>query len=215
MAVPGYARKKARPMPAVEFLERDAFDLRLGGRYSLANRRDLHGNRREFACRTSRVSPQQMMIAVPVIGAVGERVISYFGEFGKLDGLITDVVEGGFLLDLVVTKARREQLVSKLTWLDRQQREAVVDVRATERVVPENPHSTIVLADGSTTSCFVIDMSATGAAVSSELQPEIGTPLAVGRAVGRVIRHFAEGFAVKFVEQQQRERLERMVIRGW
>jgi hypothetical protein len=200
-------------MSAVEFLERDAIDIRLGGRYCLANRRDMRGNRREFACRTSRVSPHQMMIAVPVMGAVGERVISYFGEFGKLDGLITDVVAGGFLLDLVVTKARREQLASKLTWLDRQQKAAVFDAREQERIVPENPHSTIVLADGSTTSCFVIDMSASGAAVSSELHPEIGTPLAVGGAVGRVIRHFTEGFAVKFVEQQERERLERTVIR--
>jgi hypothetical protein len=201
-------------MSAVEFRERDAFDIRLGGRYSLANRRDIQGNRREFACRTSRVSPHQMMIAVPVIGAVGERVISYFGEFGKLDGLITDVVAGGFLLDLVVTNARREQLASKLTWLDRQQKAAVFDARTQERVVPENPHSTIVLADGSTTSCFVIDMSVLGAAVSSELQPELGTPLAVGRAVGRVIRHFTEGFAVKFIAPQLPERLERLVIHG-
>jgi hypothetical protein len=192
-----------------------AFDLRLGGRYSLANRRDLSGNRREFACRTSRVSPNQMMVAVPVVGTVGERVISYFGEFGKLDGLITDVTAGGFLIDLVVTRARREQLASKLSWLDRQQRDAVVDVRAQERIVPENPHSTIVLADGSTTTCFVIDMSVSGAAVSSELQPPVGTPLAVGRCVGRVIRHFPEGFAVKFIEQQHADRLERMVIRGW
>lgn len=203
-------------MSAVELLEQqDAFDLRLGGRYSLANRRDLAGNRREFACRTSRVSPQQMMVSVPVVGAIGERVISYFGEFGKLDGLIVDVTKGGFLIDLVVTRARREQLAGKLSWLDRQQRDAVIDARAQERIVPESPHSTIVLADGSTTTCFVIDMSATGAAVSSELQPAIGTPLAIGRTVGRVIRHFNEGFAVKFVEMQDRDHLDRMVIRGW
>lgn len=197
------------------FLEQDAFDLRLGGRYSLANRRDVSGNRREFACRTSRVSPRQMMISVPVVGTVGERVISYFGEFGKLDGMITDVVQGGFMIDLVATKARREQLATKLTWLDRQQKDTVVDGRAQERIVPEAPHSSIVLADGSTTTCFVIDMSVSGAAVSSELQPEIGTPLAVGRVVGRVIRHFNEGFAVKFVEQQRPDWLERLVIRGW
>jgi hypothetical protein len=61
----------------------------------------------------------------------------------------------------------------------------------------------------------VIDMSVTGAAVSSEFQPALGTPLAVGRTVGRVVRHFAEGFAVQFVEQQDIEQLERMVIRGW
>lgn len=202
-------------MSAVDVIEQNAFDIRLGGRYSLANRRDVAGNRREFACRTSRISPSRMMVAVPVVGVVGERVISYFGEFGKLDGLITNVVKGGFMLDLVVTRARREQLASKLSWLDRQQRDAVVDAREQERLVPENPHSTIVLADGSTTTCFVIDMSVSGAAVSAETQPSIGTPLAIGRAVGRVIRHFPEGFAVKFVETQNRDHLERLVIRGW
>lgn len=202
-------------MSASAFLQQgEAFDLRLGGRYSLANRRDMLGNRREFACRTSRMSPHQMMVSVPVRGAVGERVISYFGEFGKLDGLITDVTAGGFLLDLVITRARREQLASKLVWLDRQQKAAVIDARAQERIVPENPHSTIMLADGSTVSCFVIDMSVSGVAVSSELQPMIGTPLAIGRVVGRVVRHFHEGFAVKFIELQQRERLERMLICG-
>ena len=66
-----------------ELFQRHSIDLRLGGRYSLANKRDLKGNRREFACRTRRVSPFQMMISVPVIGTVGERVISYFGEFGN------------------------------------------------------------------------------------------------------------------------------------
>jgi len=197
---------------AATFLESNAFDLRLGGRYSLANRRDMNGNRREFACRTNRVSPTQMMIAVPVMGAVGERVISYFGEFGKLDGWISDVVTDGFLIDLSVNRSRREQLASKLSWLDQQQKHAVYDVRDQERIIPEDPHSSLLFADGNTASCFVIDMSASGAAVSAEIQPEIGTPLAVGRAVGRVVRHFAEGFAVKFIKLQAPETLERMVI---
>lgn len=191
-----------------------AFDLRLGGRYSLANRRDAQGNRREFACRTSKVSPFKMMVDVPVVGGVGERVISYFGEFGKLDGWITDVVKSGFLFELAVKREMREQLASKMSWLDKQQKEAVVDARAQERIVPANPHSQLIFADGTTETCLIIDMSASGVAVSAEAQPAIGTPLAVGRAVGRVIRHFREGFAVKFVEVVDRERLECLVIRG-
>lgn len=195
------------------FREKNAYDLRLGGRYSLANRRDMNGNRREFACRTARVSPARMLVDVPVLGAVGERVLSYFGEFGKLDGWISEVAAQGFLIDLQVTRAQREQLASKINWLDQQQKNAVVDARAQERIVPANPHSSLVLADGSTFGCFVIDMSPSGAAVSADIQPEVGTPLAVGRTVGRVVRHFREGFAIKFVELQDPERLERMVIR--
>jgi hypothetical protein len=91
-------------MSVSEFMERRAVDLRTLGRYSLANLRDVHGNRREFACRTMRISPFQMLVAAPVSGAKGERVITFFGELGKLDGWITDVIEGGFLADITARK---------------------------------------------------------------------------------------------------------------
>ena len=55
----------------------------------------------------------------------------------------------------------------------------------------------------------MIDVSVSGAAVSAELQPEIGTPLAVGACIGRVVRHLANGFAVQFVEPLSRIDLER------
>lgn len=181
-----------------EFMERRAVDLRTGGRYSLASRRDMQGNRREFACRTTRISPFQMLVAAPVLGPCGERVITFFGELGKLDGWITDVVEGGFLVDLAVAKEARERLASKLVWLEKKQKDAVIDVREQQRLVPEDPHTTLIFADGTTVSCFVIDVSPSGVAVSADIEPEIGTRLAVGRAVGHVIRRFNEGFAVKF-----------------
>ena len=54
-------------------------------------------------------------------------------------------------------------------------------------------------------------MSASGAAVSADVQPELGMPLAIGACVGRVVRHFGEGFAVKFVEIQNEQNLEKLV----
>ena|ERR1043166_5138240 len=184
------------------------YDLQLRGRYSLANRHDTLGNRREFACRTSRVSPVKMMIDVPVTGAIGERVISHFGEFGKLDGWIAEAFKGGFLFELALPRAKREALANKIVWLDREQRNMVVDAREVSRIIPKTPHSRLILPDGSVLDCLVIDMSPSGAAVSADTQPDIGTPLAVGCAVGRVVRHFTEGFAVKFMATQDRERLE-------
>jgi hypothetical protein len=197
-----------------DVFQRHSVDLCLGGRYSLANRRDLKGNRRQFACRTTRVSPFQFMISVPVLGLVGERVISYFGEFGKLEGWISNHVDGGFLIDLAVESAKREQLAGKISWLEKQQRDKVQDSRQQGRVVPENPHSTLIFADGSQAGCFVIDMSVSGAAVSADTQPDIGTPLAVGSSVGRVIRHFREGFAVKFIKPVNRDFLEQFIIKS-
>ena len=201
-------------MSAQEFSRQRAVDVAVGGRYSLANWYDPRGNRREYACRTSRVSPFRMMVSVPVVGKVGDRVTSYFGDFGTLDGLISDTVAGGFLLELAITKGKREQLASKLTWLEKQQKDPTIrDVRAQSRIIPADPHSSLVLADGTTLGCFVIDYSVCGAAVSADLQPKIGTPLAIGACVGRVVRLFREGFAVKFVEPQNRDNIERLIAR--
>ncbi|MEA2870158.1 MAG: hypothetical protein QOH67_134 [Hyphomicrobiales bacterium] len=194
-----------------EFMQRHAVELRTGGRYSLSNRRDMQGNRREFACRTTRISPFQMLVAAPVLGPQGERVISFFGELGKLDGWITDVVEGGFLVDIAVTRKERESLAGKLSWLEKKQRNAVVDLRRQQRLIPENPHTNLIFADGTTLSCFVIDVSPSGVAVSADVDPEIGTRLSVGRAVGHVVRRFNEGFAVHFDRLHELDYLEQMI----
>jgi hypothetical protein len=197
-----------------QFLKQSAVNIALGGRYMLPNWFDPQGKPRSFACRTSRISPFRMMVQVPVVGKVGDRLTTYFGDFGKLDGLISDTVPGGFLFELAISHAEREKLASKLTWLEKKQRDpAVRDQRKQARIIPESPHSTLTLADGSTRGCFVIDMSVSGAAVSSDVQPEIGTPLAVGACIGRVVRLLDLGFAVRFVEQQSLDGLERRVVR--
>jgi len=201
-------------MSVKEFLKQRAVNIAVGGSYTLANWFDAQGKPRTFACRTSRVSPFRMMVAVPVVGRVGDSISSYFGDFGKLEGLISDTTQGGFLLELAMTTAMREKFASKLTWLEKKQKDpSIPDARKQARIIPASPHSTLTLADGSVHSCFVIDMSIGGAAVSADVQPEIGTPLAVGACIGRVVRLLPDGFAVKFVELQNREMLDRRVVR--
>jgi hypothetical protein len=197
-----------------EFLNQRAVSIAIGGQYTLAKWFDAQGKPRTFACRTSRISPFRMMVAAPVLGKVGDPISSYFGDFGKLNGVISDTANGSFLLELEMTKSLREKFATKLTWLDKRQKNPNIrDGRKQPRIVPASPHSSLTLADGTIRSCFVVDMSTTGAAVSAEVQPLIGMPLAVGACVGRVIRHLPDGFAVKFVDEQKRNDLERLVIR--
>jgi hypothetical protein len=197
-----------------EFLNQRAVTIAVGGQYTLSKWFDAQGKPRTFACRTSRVSPFRMMVAVPVVGKVGDPITSYFGDFGKLNGVISDTASGSFLLELEMTKSMREKFASKLTWLDKRQKNPNIrDGRKQPRIIPATPHSTLTLADGTIRSCFVVDMSTSGAAISAEVQPPIGMPLAVGACVGRVIRHLSDGFAVKFVEEQKRNDLERLVMR--
>jgi hypothetical protein len=197
------------------FLKQRAVNIIVGGNYTLANRYDPQGKPRTFACRTTRVSPFRMMVEVPVVGKVGDRLTSYFPDFGKFDGCIGDTMAGGFLLELEMAGARREKFANKLSWLEnRRKNPSIRDVRKDARIIPASPHSTLTLADGTIHGCFVIDMSVSGVAVSAQVQPPIGTPLAVGASIGRVVRLLADGFAVKFVETQNRHHLDRLIARA-
>jgi len=196
------------------FLTQRAVNIAVGGSYTLKNWLDPQGKPRTFACRTSRVSPFRMMVDVPVVGKLGDRITPYFGDFGKLDGHITDTTAGGFLLELVMDKPTREKMAGQLSWLERKQKDSSVrDARMQARIIPATPHSALTFADGAIHSCFIIDMSVSGAAISATVQPAIGTPLAVGICVGRVVRHLPNGFAVQFVEPQNRLELDRRITR--
>jgi hypothetical protein len=132
-----------------EFLKQRAVSIAVGGQYTLANWFDSQGKPRTFACRTSRVSPFRMMVAVPVVGRVGDRIASYFGDFGNLDGHISDTIPGGFLLELAMSGTMREKFANKLTWLEsRQKNPAILDARRQARITPASPHSTLTFADG-------------------------------------------------------------------
>jgi hypothetical protein len=197
-----------------KFLKQRAVNISVGGNYTLAKWLDPQGKPRNFACRTTRISPFRMIVDVPVVGKIGDPISSYFGDFGKLEGFISDTMRGAFLLDLEMTGSMREKLASKLTWLEKKQKQpGLLDGRKDARIVPATPHTTMTLADGSIHECFVIDMSISGAAVCAQVQPPIGMPLAIGACIGRVVRLLPDGFAVKFVEQQRRNDLNRLIIR--
>jgi hypothetical protein len=72
----------------------------------------------------------------------------------------------------------------------------------------------VLLPDASVIGCFVFDMSVSGAAVSTELSPRLGDVLAVGKIVGRVVRVFPEGFAIRLIRLQDQDALERLLIQA-
>lgn len=201
-------------MSVERFLKQRAVNIAVEGSYTLPNWYDCEGRLRTFACRTTRVSPFRMIVDVPVVGKIGDRLTSYFRDFGKFDGSISDTMDGSFLLELEMTRAARERLADKLTWLEKKQADpSMAEAREHVRFHPPHSHTALTLADGSIHSCFIIDLSLAGVAVSSEMQPPVGMPLAIGGVVGRVIRTFNNGFAVKFVETYRLADLTRLVSR--
>jgi hypothetical protein len=79
------------------FLKQRAVNIAVPGSYTLPNWYDPQGRLRTFACRTSRISPFRMTVDVPVVGKVGDRLSSYFRDFGKFEGLISEAMGDSFL----------------------------------------------------------------------------------------------------------------------
>jgi hypothetical protein len=170
-------------------------------RFSSSERRDARGERRVFACRAIYLSPGAVALASPVVVKTGERIIAHIDRVGELDGVVTHVLEGGFVVSLTASDDERCKLAAKIEWLEKHKNHDAIDRRADKRIVPTNPHSRMILPDGSSESCLILDISGSGAAISSDTVPNIGTVLLIGMAVGSVMRHFEGGFAVQFIKR--------------
>jgi len=182
------------------------------GQYVFPNRLTARTDLQQFDCRVVNISSYAMTVVASVFGPAGELVIVYCDEFGRLKGPIVRWHGGGFTISISATDEERAQLGAKIEWYDKSKNHDVSDKRKHRRIVPKDPRSVLICPDGRLLGCSVIDMSVSGAAVFADIYPAIGTPIAVGTVVGRVLRHRPDGFAVRFIEMQDPNLLEQTVM---
>jgi len=182
------------------------------GQYVFPNRLTARTNPQQFDCRVVNISSYAVTLVAAVHGPAGELVIAYCDEFGKLKGSIVRLYDSGFTISIAATDEERAQLAAKIEWYDKNKNHEVSDKRRHKRIVPRDSRSVLICPDGRLLACSVIDMSISGAAVFADIYPAIGTPIAVGTVVGRVLRHRPDGFAVRFIETQDPELLEQRII---
>jgi hypothetical protein len=203
--------KQSEEVVFVERRRNSRIIVSVPGTYMLADHRNTRGERRTYPCRAVNISPYAIALAAPIRGSLGERAFATVEQLGKFKGSVVRLLDGGFVMSIVATEDERAKLAAKIDWFEQFKNFDVADQRADSRFVPENPRSRIVFADAKSEDCFVLDLSASGAAVSSQTIPEIGTVLALATIVGRVVRHFDGGFALRFVEKQELQHLEARV----
>jgi hypothetical protein len=203
---------RAAPVPSNATPGRDTRVIT--AKYNIADRRDLRsGSRLFFACRVEHITAMEMMISVPVTGDIGDPVLVQVDRLGEMRGLVARRTRVGFVMSISATQPERAKLKVKIDWFQKSRARKVVNKRTHDRFTPSNPHSTLIFGDGSTLRCFVVDMSSSGAAVSADVMPNAGTPLALGTVVGRVVRHLPNGFAIRFVSAVDVKVLEDLLIK--
>jgi len=161
----------------------------IGGRYMLENKQ-------EFPCRTTDMSSGGASLAVPLRGEVCGRVILYLDYMGRLEGVIVRHTEEGFAVVFVLTGQKRDRIADQLTWL--LNRDCLRDEdRRHERIVPLLRHC-VMQENGKEHIVKLIDVSVSGAAITTDHQLPKETKVVLGTRPGRVARSFEHGMAIEF-----------------
>lgn len=195
----------------------DRHDVRfigaVGGRYALNSEAPAGASKAPvYACRLCSVSTRLAVLVGPVVGKNGAGVTAHFDVFGILRGRINRQLPSGFVMDLTLNDDARDRLGRKIAWQKKRVHDQAEDRREHKRIPLRDPRTIVTMGDGERIPAFVIDVSQSGIALSAQTSPPIGTPLAVGKLVGRVVRHLDIGFAVKFLALQDLETVEALIV---
>ena len=173
--------------------------------------RFMRADRSEHPCRARDITTETVRICTEAEVEEGERIIAYLDEIGRLEGVVEEIDENGFLLRLTLCQLGREKLQKKLEWLRSKARGEAREKRRYERFQPKDSRSCLMLEDGRKYPCEVLDISVAGASVKADVLPAIGTLVQLGKTRGRVVRHHAHGFAIEFVRLMPMEQLQRQI----
>lgn len=176
----------------------------LSGRYMLADKN-------EYGCFVVNMSPGGALMNAPQHGEVGEHVIAYIDHIGRLEGKIARTFESGFAMTIEASIRKRDKLAAQLTWLANRHALNLPEDRRHERILPKNPDSQISLPDGRVYRCRILDLSLSGAAVTIDVRPALGSQLMLGRVRGRVVRHIENGIAIEFASVQLEDAIEKQI----
>ncbi len=158
----------------------------------------MRENRQEFPCSTIDISPGGIAFASEQNVALGEKIIAYIAQIGRVQGIVRRQFVGGFAISMSLPALKREKLADQLTWLASRQELGMPEDRRHERIVPRNPHTTLTLPNGREILCKIIDISRSGVALSISQRPSVGSSVTVGQTRGQIVREFTDGVAVEF-----------------
>jgi hypothetical protein len=185
------AWKIAEPAP-VERRRDERFKVRLLGRF-------MRSDRKEFDCESIDASPNGFAFSSDAGVQLGERIVAYLNQIGRVEGRVARIFSGGFAIKMSVPPAKRDKLVRQLEWLANRQALGLPEDRRHERIAPRDRYTILRLPNGREFTATLIDISMSGAALNVDCEPPIGARVVVGATPAEVIRHINCGIAVEFL----------------
>ncbi len=155
---------------------------------------------REAKCMVIDVSLGGVALAAPELGAVGDRVVLYVDQIGRLEGNIARPLPDGFALQLDVSTRATQRLATRLQDVVNGGKLAPKPERRDEARVKLDAEQAPKGMTGDT-PYQVLDLSITGADVKIQGErPPVGAIIQIGKVRGRVVRHTADGVGIQFID---------------
>jgi hypothetical protein len=165
-------------------------------------------DRTEHPCQVIEMSPGNVALRADRIGEPGEKIIAYIDHIGRIEGVVTRILDDGFAMTVIASDRKKDKLAAQLTWLANKHELDLPEDRRHERVAPRNQSSVLILGDGRQYQCRIIDLSLSVAAVEIDVKPAIGVQITLGTMRGQVVRHFDDGIAIEFAVIQRPETID-------
>jgi hypothetical protein len=181
----------ALPQPGASPDKTTLRPLRLRGRYMLADRT-------EYGCETLAVEVDGIELQAESGGKIGERVIAYIDELGRVEGRIVAFEPGRLRITPTITAAKHERFLRKITWLHEREAGRASELRRHERIEPETKTQFEILLSDGRFAAQVIDYSQSGVALQTTAPLKIGDTLNFNGAKARIVRSGPGFLAAQF-----------------
>lgn len=169
------------------------------------------GGVRVVTCTILSLSASAMRIGTGEAAGLGQAVWVDIDGFGPVRANIEAVRHDGFICHNLLNAPARQRLGTWVAWLARRSGRLPTDKRVFMRSRPHDNRTTLAFEDGHMVAVTLRDVSRSGAAVMSDYDAGIGTPVMVGRVAGRVSRIYNGGFAVEFDHVMEAAEADRLV----
>jgi PilZ domain-containing protein len=154
----------------------------------------------EYDCHVVDISQVGIALNCAAKPQFGDKIIVYLNDLGRFEGVVVRFISEGFAVETQLPPLQRQRLVERIDWLlqeNQENRRKSVRRTPTSNELTEYKH--IIIKDGIEVPFNVLDISTTGAHLQIRNRPSIGTPVTLGRNLGRVVRHTDEGVGIEFL----------------
>ena len=158
--------------------------------------RFLGENGAEKSCLVINISAGGALLRAKNPPAQEENIVLYVDEVGRFEGKVVRSGKHSFAIDYRARRTKTKRTADALTLLIH--KEAGNSERRAAPRIKQDSHATVIMEDGSSLACSILDISLTGASIEIDPKPALGTHITLGKMAAKVVRRHDKGVGVVF-----------------